>query len=123
VETVGQRLARLYDELDVPEKTASAPKIAFAEAISNAVQHGHNGDRALTVDVECSWDADTVALTITDQGEGFACENVDDPTTCQNILRDSGRGLYILKAISSQVNFNDKGNQIRIIVNRSGHCC
>ncbi|HYQ56630.1 MAG TPA: ATP-binding protein, partial [Draconibacterium sp.] len=53
-----------------------------------------------------------IKVKITDEGEGFDLEKVPDPTKCENILKETGRGLHIIKSFANCVRFNEKGNSL-----------
>ena len=109
----------LYRNLDLPERQVVALRLAFDEAVTNAVKHGNSGDRAKPITVDCEWNPAAIVMTITDQGNGFKCKRLPDPTRRCNLLKDCGRGLYIISAIMSDVQFNDAGNQIRMTLKRA----
>ena len=54
-------------------------------------------------------------FTIHDQGPGFNPKDLPDPTDPANLNRASGRGLLLMHTFMDEVNFNDTGNQVRLI--------
>lgn len=117
-----QELVKIYRELELTQSQIDSLQLALDEAVTNAIEHGHKGDRSKTVRIDCSWDADAVHLSVTDHGSGFDCAALPDPTFNKNILKESGRGLYIISAIMNDVHFNEKGNTIYMTLNRKGDC-
>jgi serine/threonine-protein kinase RsbW len=81
--------------------------LAVREAVINAMLHGNRQDPALVVGVTLSTDAQTLTATVTDQGNGFDRDAAPDATAEANRLRDSGRGLLLMKAFVDQLSFRN----------------
>jgi serine/threonine-protein kinase RsbW len=75
--------------------------VAVRESVVNAIKHGNKGDQTKRVIVELSpvppTDADELVIRIEDQGEGFVPEEVADPLAPENILKSSGRGIFLIR--------------------------
>lgn len=101
-----------------PEAATFALRLAFEESVINAFRHGH----ATLPDepVQISWVAgpDEVRLTVEDKGPGFDPEAIPDPTLEENIEKPSGRGLMLIRAYMSRVEFNEKGNRVTLTYQR-----
>jgi serine/threonine-protein kinase RsbW len=69
----------------------------------NAVVHGNRYNKNKHVHVNVTKSESDFTIRITDQGEGFETEHVPDPLDESNILRHSGRGLYLMKAFMDDV--------------------
>ena len=99
---------------------AFAIKLALEEALTNAVKHGNEGDASKKVVVRYGITPKQVEIVVTDQGGGFDPEAVPDPTTDENIQRPCGRGILLMRAYMSRVEYNDAGNEVRLVkVNES----
>jgi serine/threonine-protein kinase RsbW len=76
--------------------------MAVRECMVNAVVHGNRYNRNKTVHVAVGVDRSGVdtslTIRITDQGEGFEMTEVPDPLNDTNLLRHSGRGLFLMGA-------------------------
>ena len=83
------------------------------EALINAWKHGNhmNPDKPVTL---CFDSRNDFVFEITDQGPGFDYCNLPDPTSAENIQKDSGRGLFILRHFSDHVEWKGTGNHILI---------
>ena len=123
IRKVAEELVRHYRKLDVSEEKTCALRLALDEAVSNAVKHGHYDNRAREIRIDCEWTPQEIRLIVADEGEGFEREHVPDPTTRDNLQKESGRGLYIISSIMSEVSFNEAGNEIRMTLKREGECC
>lgn len=96
-----------------------ALRLAFEEAITNALRHGH---RTLTpdepVDVTIEVTPERVRMVIEDRGPGFAPGCVPDPTLDENLDKPCGRGLMLIRAYMSSVSYNETGNRVEMIYNK-----
>lgn len=72
--------------------------LAVREAMVNAVAHGNAFDATKRVRLILDRRTDALKVTIVDEGAGFDLNQVPDPTTGENLLRQSGRGLLLIQA-------------------------
>jgi serine/threonine-protein kinase RsbW len=77
--------------------------MAVRECMVNAVVHGNRYNKNKLVHVNVTKSASDFTIRITDQGEGFETERVPDPLDETNILRHSGRGLFLMAAFMDDV--------------------
>ncbi|MES2790575.1 MAG: response regulator [Planctomycetota bacterium] len=73
-------------------------------------------DRKITV--HCKFDEIAVTVTITDEGPGFDPALLPDPRDPENLERPSGRGLLLMRTFLDEVEYNAKGNQVRMVKRR-----
>ena len=75
--------------------------VAVRESVVNAIKHGNKNDPNKRVIVEFSpvppTASDELVIRIEDQGEGFVPEEVADPLAPENILKSSGRGIFLIR--------------------------
>ena len=88
--------------------------IALDEAIVNAVKHGNKCDPRKAVHIVAEFDSEGMRFSVTDEGKGFAKEDVPDPTDPCRLLEPSGRGLLLINHIMDQVCHNQQGNRIEM---------
>jgi serine/threonine-protein kinase RsbW len=93
-------------------------RLALAEALANAIHHGNRCDPDRHVTIVPRITDEQVSITITDEGPGFSCACVPDPTADENIERPSGRGVMLMRAYMDKVIFNKRGNQVKLIKKR-----
>ena len=77
--------------------------MSVRECMVNAVVHGNRYNRNKVVHVGVSVSGDKFTIRIVDQGEGFEVEEVPDPLNDNNLLRHSGRGLFLMGAFMDDV--------------------
>ncbi|MCH8325456.1 MAG: ATP-binding protein [Bacteroidetes bacterium] len=93
-------------DLQLGEEKLSALLLSVTEAATNAIKHGNKCDVNKLVKIDVNVDGDTLRIIVKDEGEGFDPSKVPDPTEPDNLLKDSGRGLYLMKIYMSNIKFN-----------------
>ena len=93
--------------------------LAVEEALMNAIKHGNRHDTSKTVRVRTQLNDQQLCIEITDQGQGFRPEDVPDPTLDENLELPSGRGLMLMRCFMNEVEYNEVGNQVRMMKRRS----
>lgn len=96
-----------------PEAQVMAIELALQEAVANAIRHGCRGDA--TQQLQCTVNIDgagEVMITVRDPGPGFDPACVADPLAPENILKPSGRGIYLINGLMDEVEFADGGRQL-----------
>lgn len=104
-------------EMNVRDESYGNVLIAVTEAFNNAVQHGNANDVSKSVVVNASSDGVTMQLSITDEGVGFDYDNLPDPTAPENLEKENGRGVFLMKSLADDVEFDQKGSLVRLIFN------
>lgn len=100
------------------EGVAPSPRAAFrlrvtlAEALSNAILRGNREDPSKWVWIEAELTPLVIRLSVRDEGDGCEPARRADPTLPADPEDDGGRGLFIIKSLADQVEFNDRGNTI-----------
>lgn len=74
--------------------------IAVSEAVNNAMTHGNKMDPAKNVFFELFANAHELEIIVQDQGTGFDPSSISDCTMEENLFKESGRGIYIMKSLS-----------------------
>ncbi|MBB5330561.1 ATP-binding protein [Tunturiibacter gelidoferens] len=101
----------------------TVPHIAMAvrEAAVNAVLHGNSYDTNKHVIASFETTSDSLIIRISDQGPGLDPEKIPDPLAPENILRGSGRGIFLIKAFMDEVNFRQlhPGTELTLIKHRT----
>lgn len=88
--------------------------IAVTEAVNNAIQHGNNQNEDLQVDVAVGDKETDFCFSVRDQGVGFDHENLPDPTSPENIEKENGRGIFLMRSLAEEVEFMDNGRNVTI---------
>ena len=105
IEMVQHLCSKLLEGREVPEETRHWILMALREAVANAIKHGNQMDLSKNVHVEMDVVADTLAICIRDEGEGFEPTAVGDPLAPENRLKTSGRGIFYMRTFMDEVRF------------------
>lgn len=81
-------------------------QIAVSEALVNAIVHGNKGNPKKSVFIDIEFDESKLAVKIKDEGEGFNLEEIPDPTINNNLLKEHGRGIFIIKSFVDKFECN-----------------
>ena len=79
--------------------------MAVREAVANAIKHGNKLDVGKKVNATFELNGYDLAITISDEGEGFDPEKVSDPLNPQNLMKTSGRGIFYMKSLMDRVEY------------------
>jgi serine/threonine-protein kinase RsbW len=77
--------------------------LAMREAMVNAVKHGNKLDETKTVRISFEKTPEMFEIIVRDEGEGFDFENLPDPTDPANLLKESGRGAFLIRNFMDEV--------------------
>lgn len=95
--------------------------VALTEALSNAILYGNHEDGSKAVRVTASLTDAALVLEVHDQGPGFDLEACTcDPTSLENLLREDGRGLFLMRQLMDTVEQSAQGNNmVRLTLRRT----
>lgn len=88
--------------------------LACDEAITNAIIHGNKSDPEKKISIQIYVSGSRIKLRVKDQGEGFDVETVENPTQGKNLMRSSGRGVYLMKTIMDKVTYKEGGRVVEL---------
>ena len=88
--------------------------IAVTEAVNNAIKHGNSNDKSKSVYLSLSLKDSLIQFVIKDEGNGFDYENLPDPTSPENLEKIGGRGIFLMKHLSDEVDFKEKGKIVQL---------
>lgn len=92
-------LEKINKEFNLEHDRLINYQIAISEALVNAIIHGNKENPDKKVFVEITYDEKKLETKIKDEGEGFILEDIPDPTENNNLLKEHGRGIYIIKSL------------------------
>ncbi|HSY35015.1 MAG TPA: ATP-binding protein [Acidobacteriaceae bacterium] len=117
VDVVEAKAEQLAHEAGFDEDTASQVAMVVREAVINAILHGNKKDPAKHVQWSYELNDEALKFKIADEGPGLDPDSVPDPLAPENILRSSGRGIFLMKAIMDEVHFHqlNPGTEIEMI--------
>lgn len=112
IRAVQDDLLKQAEQAGYGRSAAFALRLALEEAIRNAFVHGRRDAPDQPIDVAWTITPERVTITVSDHGPGFDPDTVPDPTSPENLERPCGRGLLLMRAYMSSVEFNDAGNTV-----------
>ncbi len=115
IPTLTDGVTHVLQEKQWSDEDVMAVELALQEAVSNAIRHGCRGDA--TQQLQCSVICDAsgeVVLTVRDPGPGFDAAAVPNPLEPANILKPSGRGIFLINGLMDDVRFADGGRELRM---------
>jgi serine/threonine-protein kinase RsbW len=119
VQVVSDHLAR---GVGLDEDSLHWVSVAIRESVINAIKHGNRNDanKHVFVEFETATKADVpeLAIRIRDEGEGFDPELVANPLDPENLLKSSGRGIFLIRNFMDDVQLRrapEGGMEIRMV--------
>jgi serine/threonine-protein kinase RsbW len=88
--------------------------IAVTEAVNNAIKHGNKDNSAKNVSISLSLEEGMIKFKVQDEGSGFDFHQLPDPTLPENISRPGGRGIFLMKHLSDEVDFKENGKVVEL---------
>jgi serine/threonine-protein kinase RsbW len=105
----GKALKLSQDELD-------SLAIAVTEVVANAIFHGNKEDKNKKVTVAFSIAGDELTVRITDEGCGFDVKSIRNPLDPANLLKESGRGIFLVRNLVDEVDFKPSKKGTTVIL-------
>jgi serine/threonine-protein kinase RsbW len=110
----------ITDQMNFEEDDKDAVAISVLEAGTNAIQHGHAHDVGRVVEMVFSLHPEELVVDVYDGGRGFQPEVIDDASAPENLLKERGRGIFIMRSMMDEVTFDftDRGTRCRLVKKR-----
>ncbi|MFH0991031.1 MAG: ATP-binding protein [bacterium] len=93
--------------------------VAGTEAVNNAILHANKSDPAKHAYVCCILKDKRFVLKVRDEGSGFDPSSVPNPIEEKNLLKTSGRGIFLMRSLMDDVKFKvtKKGTEVELVIN------
>ena len=117
VDSAEQAATRIATEAGFDDDEVMRIAMAVREAAVNAVLHGNAYDPGKKVGLEFEHIAGDLVITIRDQGKGLDPEKIPDPLAPENLLKTSGRGIFLIRSFMDEVQISPSrtGTEIKLI--------
>jgi len=76
--------------------------MAVREGVINAYNYGNSQERDKKIVLTVELEGEKMVVHIADEGPGFDLSDVPDPLAEENLLRTSGRGIFLIKAFMDE---------------------
>lgn len=99
------------------EEDRDSLAIALTELGNNAINHGNKRDPHKRVHLKITSQPGEVRISVSDEGGGFNPDNLKNPLDPENLLNESGRGVFIVRSLMDEVDFSftDRGTTVTIV--------
>lgn len=114
--TVEEFVNYFAKDLGVSNERMNGLLLSVTEATTNAIIHGNKCSLDKKVYIDVVVENEDIVITVKDEGDGFDPANVPDPTEPQNLLKDSGRGVYLMKVYMDELKYNATPNGMETIL-------
>ena len=119
------RVERLSEEVasyaQMDESDSDDLGIVTTELVNNAIHHGNKSDPTKKVHVTFLVSSEKITVRIKDQGIGFKPDKLKDPLAPENLLSESGRGIFLIRALMDSLEFNFLADGTETIATKNLH--
>ncbi len=117
LETVHGWAVSTLAELRLPEVALHNILLAISEAVTNAIRHGSKEHEEHRVVISLEASSRKVAIQVDDEGDGFDPAAVPDPTQGDLLFRPGGRGIFLLRALTNDLQVRSSGDGTQVLFN------
>lgn len=110
---------KVCQHLCVKEDNYGNVLIAVTEAVNNAIKHGNKNDVSKFVELKVMDSDDVFSFEVKDQGSGFDFNNLPDPTAPENIEKENGRGIFLMRSLADKVDFGNNGSFVLLTFSKN----
>ena len=103
-------------DLDLSEEKLGNILLAVTEAATNAIKHANKGDINKKVYIDAFVEGSNLIIKVKDEGNGFDPESIPDPTEPENLLKDSGRGVYLMRFYMDDLEYKKTPTGMELIL-------
>ncbi len=105
--------------LGIAESVVADIAISVSELVNNAIVHGNKFAREKKVTVKLKQSGGVLTVSVTDQGTGFDPGHVPDPLAQENLLKEVGRGIFIVRQLMDKVDITASPHGTTIAITKS----
>ena len=88
--------------------------ISVTESVNNAIIHGNKKNKDKNVRITLTLNQGIIKFQICDEGEGFDYSGLPDPTSPENIEKPGGRGIFLMRHLADEIDFEDDGRVVEL---------
>lgn len=109
----------ILKETEFDEETTENICLAVIEAGTNAIKHGNQEDLNKRAYFEFIVQPDKITVVVQDEGSGFKRKEVANPLDPANVLKSSGRGIFLMEAYMDSVVYEKSGTIVKMVKHKS----
>jgi serine/threonine-protein kinase RsbW len=102
VEVAEKFLLSVIGHSSIKDTETHRVEMAVRESVINAIQHGNGCDESKSVELSISLTPAQITIWVRDEGHGFDAGSVPNPLEENNILKTSGRGIFIIRSFMDE---------------------
>jgi len=108
-------ISEILKEMNFDEDIQEQVNLAVIEAGTNAIKHGNKEDPDKRATFQFILGEEKLTIVVEDQGLGFARQEVANPLEPANLLKSSGRGLFLMEACMDTVTYEAEGTIVKMV--------
>jgi len=116
IHKVEDHIREVIDNLPLSEDVINSIMIAVTEAVNNAIIHGNKSDKNKHVNIHSIVFDDVLEIRIKDEGRGFILSNIPNPLLPENLTKDSGRGIFIIRSLVDGFKINSMTDGTEVVL-------
>ncbi len=90
-------------------------RLCLEESLINSMKYGNALKPEIPVRLILEYTDTELKMTVEDHGEGFDTRKIADCTKEENLLKQSGRGIYLIRQLMDKISYNAKGNCLSMV--------
>ena len=119
LEKVEDLSTHISKKASLSEEKSDNLAIALTELVNNAILHGNKSHPDKEVRIRVKYYPKYVQISVKDQGNGFDPLKLADPRDPENLWKDSGRGIFLVRNLVDKVEFNSTSEGMEIIITQN----
>jgi len=110
-------LDKIFTESNLDRINFNRVFLGLSEAVCNSIIHGNRLDASKNVTLNGYFYEGKLVFEVQDEGKGFLIDWIEDPTCSNNLKKENGRGIFLLRKMADEVIFCDGGQKVLISFN------
>ena len=94
------------EQVAVDSEQAHWLVMSVREAVINAIKHGNREEAGKRVLMALDLEGEDLVVRVEDEGLGFDPDSLPDPTAPENLLRPSGRGIFMMRQFADSIEYS-----------------
>lgn len=105
-------IENMVETYELEENIRGKITLSIIEAVNNSILSGNKENPEKLVKLVAVKGKERIIVTVEDEGEGFDFKNIPDPTTPENLMKATGRGLYLMIHLTDELLFAKNGAKV-----------
>lgn len=115
IKKVSKEILSFLERRKVDKSIQFDVRLAVEEAVRNAIEHGHHYERELPISVSYIIDSEKIEIEVEDNGKGFDIKKVPDPRKGDHLMKEGGRGVFLIYKLMDKAEYSKKGNKVKMV--------